>query len=421
MSSVELLDELEAGELVGRVRGRGAAGRCSSGRSSASRRGIALSTAFQVDGVALLDMAYEIDPDVRVFTVDTGRLPAGDVRADRAAARPLPGLELELLVARRARRSQRWSRKHGPNLFYESVELRLLCCNVRKVRPLTQHLARARRLDHRPAPRPVGEPHEHPQGRDRPRPRRDRQAQPARRVDRGGGLGLRRASTTSRTTRSTTRATPRSAARRARARSRPGEDARAGRWWWETNAPKECGIHCAVETGGFEHELHAILGEDDGMSERGRARSGEAARGRARRGAGGARDGAGRGPARPARRRSIAAIDEGEVGGDDADALERAARARAPDRPRPRALRPGRRAGGAARSTAGCRAGRELAASAARGDRGARRRSRARARRRSSCARSGPARSRSRSRGGRRRAVASASTGRARALASVGV
>ena len=43
----------------------------------------------------------------------------------------------------------------------------------------------------------------------------------------------------------------------------PGEPARAGRWWWETNAPKECGIHCAIETGGLEHELHAILGDDD--------------------------------------------------------------------------------------------------------------------------------------------------------------
>ena len=43
----------------------------------------------------------------------------------------------------------------------------------------------------------------------------------------------------------------------------PGEADRAGRWWWETNAPKECGIHCAIETGGFEHELHAILGDDE--------------------------------------------------------------------------------------------------------------------------------------------------------------
>jgi phosphoadenosine phosphosulfate reductase len=46
------------------------------------------------------------------------------------------------------------------------------------------------------------------------------------------------------------------------ARDRPGEADRAGRWWWESNAPKECGIHCSIETGGFEHELHAILGED---------------------------------------------------------------------------------------------------------------------------------------------------------------
>ncbi len=31
--------------------------------------------------------------------------------------------------------------KHGPNLFYKSVENRLLCCQVRKVLPLQRHLA----------------------------------------------------------------------------------------------------------------------------------------------------------------------------------------------------------------------------------------------------------------------------------------
>jgi phosphoadenosine phosphosulfate reductase len=41
----------------------------------------------------------------------------------------------------------------------------------------------------------------------------------------------------------------------------PGEDDRAGRWWWEQGAPKECGIHCPIETGGFEHEAAAILRE----------------------------------------------------------------------------------------------------------------------------------------------------------------
>ena len=46
--------------------------------------------------------------------------------------------------------------------------------------------------------------------------------------------------------------------------TKEGEDKRAGRWWWEKNAPKECGIHCPIETGGFEHELAAILGEAHG-------------------------------------------------------------------------------------------------------------------------------------------------------------
>src|SRR5690348_5506214 len=36
---------------------------------------IAVCTSFQADGMAILDMAWRINPDVRVFTVDTGRLP----------------------------------------------------------------------------------------------------------------------------------------------------------------------------------------------------------------------------------------------------------------------------------------------------------------------------------------------------------
>jgi len=36
---------------------------------------VAVVTSFQIDGMAVLDMAYRIRPDVRVITVDTGRLP----------------------------------------------------------------------------------------------------------------------------------------------------------------------------------------------------------------------------------------------------------------------------------------------------------------------------------------------------------
>jgi hypothetical protein len=36
---------------------------------------VAVCTSFQLDGMAILDMAWRIDPRVRIFTVDTGRMP----------------------------------------------------------------------------------------------------------------------------------------------------------------------------------------------------------------------------------------------------------------------------------------------------------------------------------------------------------
>ena len=238
-------------------------------------------------------MAYADRPRDRVFSVDTGRLPQETLRADRAAARALPRPQPRAPRAGPRARAADGRAARARTSSTSSVEQRLLCCNVRKVQPLTRAPRRPRRVDHRPAPRPVGDAHEHPQGRDRPRPRRDREAQPARRVDGGRGLGLRPRARRARTTRSTTGATRRSAARRARGRSRPARPRAPGRWWWETNAPKECGIHCAIETGGFEHELHAILGEK--RTHERRRSSSRARRARSRsRGAGRARDGAGR-------------------------------------------------------------------------------------------------------------------------------
>ena len=36
---------------------------------------MAISAAGGVDGMVLIDMAWRIDPSIRVFTLDTGRLP----------------------------------------------------------------------------------------------------------------------------------------------------------------------------------------------------------------------------------------------------------------------------------------------------------------------------------------------------------
>ena len=40
----------------------------------------------------------------------------------------------------------------------------------------------------------------------------------------------------------------------------PGEDERAGRWWWETDEAKECGLHFTPE-GRVERTVDVLLRE----------------------------------------------------------------------------------------------------------------------------------------------------------------
>ena len=189
MSDVELLDDLEAGELSVEFEGEEPEAVLEWAIAAFGDR-LAISTAFQEGDVALIDMAYRIDPSVKLFSIDTGRLPTETFELIETLRERYPGLALTLLSPD-ARQLQRLVDRHGPNLFYRSIEQRLLCCNVRKVQPLTRYLAGVdawvtglRRDQWAGA-------HRHPQGRDRPRPRRDREAEPARRVDGGRGLGLR--------------------------------------------------------------------------------------------------------------------------------------------------------------------------------------------------------------------------------------
>ena len=70
----EVLDDLEAGELSVEFEGQEPEAVLEWALERFSPR-IAISTAFQIDGSVLIDMAYAIDPNVKVFTVDTGRMP----------------------------------------------------------------------------------------------------------------------------------------------------------------------------------------------------------------------------------------------------------------------------------------------------------------------------------------------------------
>lgn len=103
------------------------------------RERLALSAAFGVEDIVILDMLAELEPQPRVITLDTGRLPEETYRLmDRVRARY--GVEIEVFAPDTAE-VEAMVRDKGPNLFYESRDNRLECCDVRKVRPLQRALA----------------------------------------------------------------------------------------------------------------------------------------------------------------------------------------------------------------------------------------------------------------------------------------
>jgi phosphoadenosine phosphosulfate reductase len=258
VSTYELIDELEAGELSVEFEGEEPETVIEWALDRFSPR-IGISTAFQIDGSVVLDMAYQIDPSISVFSVDTGRLPKETLDFVETLQDRYPGLNLELLEPDEEH-VRRMVGTKGLDLFRESVENRLLCCNIRKVQPLNKHLAtfdawitglRRDQWATRTNIRKVEIDHDHgaivklnplaewtkDEVWDYVR-ENDVPYHPL--YDQGfTSIGCAPC----------TRAV------------QPGEQERAGRWWWEVNAPKECGIHCSIETGGFEHELHAILGQ----------------------------------------------------------------------------------------------------------------------------------------------------------------
>jgi phosphoadenosine phosphosulfate reductase len=256
----EVLDELEAGELSVAFEGEEPQALIEWALERFSPR-IAISTAFQIDGVALLDMAYEIDPEVQVFSVDTGRMPEETFELIEQLRDRYPGLNLDLLSPD-AKQVQRMVGRHGPNLFYRQVEHRLLCCQIRKVQPLTRHLGsldawitglRRDQWASRSDIRKVEIDHDHG-AIVKLNPLAEWTEDEVWEYVRANDVPthpLYERGYTSIGCAPCTRPTA------------PGEPSRAGRWWWEENAPKECGIHCAIETGGLEHELRTLLGEDD--------------------------------------------------------------------------------------------------------------------------------------------------------------
>jgi phosphoadenosine phosphosulfate reductase len=201
---------------------------------------IAFASSFGVEDVAVIDMLAGIRDDARVFTLDTGRL-AAETYDVMERVRERYRLPLEVYAPEREPLEE-LLRGRGFYSFRSSVEERKRCCGVRKVEPLRRALG----------------------GLDawitglRREQSVTRTAVPVVEVDHANG-GIVKVNPLAAWTEAQVWAY-------VRAREVPynrlhdqgypsigcapctraigaGEDARAGRWWWENPDTKECGLH----------------------------------------------------------------------------------------------------------------------------------------------------------------------------------
>ncbi|GFP39721.1 phosphoadenylyl-sulfate reductase [Candidatus Hakubella thermalkaliphila] len=99
---------------------------------------VALASSFGAEDVVLIDMLARVDRRSRVFTLDTGRLPQETCDV-MEKIRDKYGLKIEIYYPD-TEAVEDMVAKYGPNLFYKNVELRKLCCEIRKVEPLKRAL-----------------------------------------------------------------------------------------------------------------------------------------------------------------------------------------------------------------------------------------------------------------------------------------
>ena len=205
---------------------------------------VALASSFGPEDIVLIDMAREHAPSMRIFTIDTGRLPPETYELMDAVRRRF-GVEVATFFPDRAEVEALQS-QHGYFSFRESVEARKHCCAIRKVEPLRRALKgrlawvtgmrRAQSVT-RGGVEVVAFDAEHGIAKVNPLAHWSGEAVWARIRERGlpynalhdqgyASIGC----------------APCSRA------LKPYEDERAGRWWWESAEHKECGLH--VRRGG---------------------------------------------------------------------------------------------------------------------------------------------------------------------------
>lgn len=101
-------------------------------------REIALASSFGAEDQILTDIIRSSFSDIQIFTIDTGRLPQETYDCMQKTQEKY-GFKYEVLMPD-ADPVAKLISEHGPNLFYGSIELRKECCRLRKIVPLKSKL-----------------------------------------------------------------------------------------------------------------------------------------------------------------------------------------------------------------------------------------------------------------------------------------
>ncbi len=189
--------------------------------------------------MVILDLIVRLSIEVEIFTLDTGRLHE-ETHALIALARARYGRPIRMLVPDAAE-LEAYVARHGSNAFYDSVALRRRCCEIRKLAPLRRALAGKslwitglRRGQSAARAEVAMLAHDEVHGLMKLNPLVDwseahvtayvaRHDVPVNVLHARGYPSIGCAPCT--------RAV------------QPGEDPRAGRWWWEQAGARECGLH----------------------------------------------------------------------------------------------------------------------------------------------------------------------------------
>ncbi|MCC7299915.1 MAG: phosphoadenylyl-sulfate reductase, partial [Verrucomicrobia bacterium] len=99
---------------------------------------LTMATSFQLGGLVLFDMVHKLGKQIRIFSLDTGRLPEETYECSERI-RLKYGISVEWIFPRHEA-VQKMEKEKGLYSFKESIENRKECCRIRKVEPLSRAL-----------------------------------------------------------------------------------------------------------------------------------------------------------------------------------------------------------------------------------------------------------------------------------------